>query len=66
MIKPTSDQAAIVDTSLRWIAIADRQPPRGSKLLLINEAHGVCTLGTWSPQGSWTHWFPLPVFAERL
>ena len=62
MIKTTNDKAAVVDTTVHWIDLNERKPPGGAKVLLINRALGVATMGAWGPSTQWTHWAPLPTF----
>lgn len=62
MIRATSDRAAIVDTDYHWIDASITPPPRGAKLLCINQAQGVAILSHWVPAFGWTHWCPLPTF----
>ena len=64
MIKLTTDRAAAVNTRLPWLPIEKVPPPRGAKLLLINRAFGVATLGAYAPDQGWTHWQALPRFVE--
>lgn len=64
-IQQTSDGQAVIDTSHRWIPIAEQVPPIGPKLLLIDRKLGVAVLSGYSPGGTWTHWSPLPKFKDR-
>lgn len=61
-IKLSSDRMAVISTVMKWIPIADMEPPRGAKVLLIEERYGVACFGQWYPGNAWTHWFPLPTF----
>lgn len=61
-VQLSSDRFAVVDLNLKWIPIAREKPPQGAKLLLIDKHYGVATLGSWSPNSNWTHWYPLPTF----
>jgi hypothetical protein len=63
-IKTTTDKAAVVDTAYHWIPIAERQPPRGSKVQLIDDRLGVAVYGPYSPKSTHTHWAPLPTFKK--
>jgi len=65
VIKLTNDRAALVDTEIKWIAVAERVPPRGAKILAINERFGSARLDNWSPDSDITHWHPLPTFRRR-
>lgn len=63
--RPTTDGAAVVTDSLSWRPI-DASTPRGQKLQLINRAAGVASYGVLGTDpGFWTHWAPLPVFANE-
>lgn len=64
-IKLTNDRAAAVNTDLFWLDVREHKPPRGARMLLINEAHGVAVIGTYSPEYQWTHWQALPKFQEK-
>lgn len=61
-VQLSSDRFAVVDLNLKWIPVAREKPPQGAKLLLIDKYYGVATLGSWSPNSNWTHWYPLPTF----
>jgi hypothetical protein len=61
-IKLTDDRKAAVNHTVYWIPIAEIQPPRGTKLLLIDERLGAGTTGEWSPGSPWTHWQGWPKF----
>ncbi len=61
-IKLTDDGKAAVNHDVFWIPVAEVQPPRGAKLLLINEKYGTAVLGPYSPNQGWTHWQALPKF----
>ena len=61
-IKLTNDRTAAVNHALYWLPIAEVPPPRGAKLLLINETYGVAVLGPYAPDQGWTHWQALPKF----
>jgi hypothetical protein len=63
-IKTTSDGAAAVDTEVRWIPIAERMPPSGAKLLLINRKYGVAHISIYRKADDWTHWAGLPKFKD--
>jgi hypothetical protein len=63
-IKTTSDGAAAVDTEVRWIPIAERTPPSGVKLLLINRKYGVALISVYRKADAWTHWAGLPKFYD--
>jgi hypothetical protein len=64
-IRTTTDKAAVVDTQYHWIPLTEKLPPRGSKVLLINQRYGIAVMGPWSPGQYWTHWSPLPTFKEN-
>jgi hypothetical protein len=61
-IKLTDDRKAAVNHEVFWIPIAEVPPPRGTKLLLINDKHGAGTTGEWAPGSEWTHWQGWPKF----
>lgn len=63
-IKIDDSRSAAVNTDIYWLPIDRVPPPRGVKLLLINEAHGVAVLSDYTPQGEWTHWQGLPKFVR--
>ena len=65
MIKLTDDRKAAVNHEVFWIPIAEHQPPRGTKLLLINKRHGAGTTGEWYPGSEWTHWQGWPKFRKE-
>ncbi len=45
----------------------DVDTPRGVKLQLIDrERSGVAVYGQWQPGSQWTHWAPLPTFADSV
>jgi hypothetical protein len=64
-IEPTNDKAAIVDRDYHWLDANKFVPPRGPKMLLINERLGVAVLGSWRDADGWTHWCPLPTFEKK-
>ena len=64
-IKTTSDNAAVVDTEFHWVDVNARQPPLGTKILVINKTYGVATIGLWQRSSWWTHWAPLPTFKKN-
>ena len=64
MIKLTNDKAAAVNQQLYWIPISYQAPPRGARLLLINQALGVAQIGPYTPDAGWTHWQGLPKFLK--
>lgn len=58
----TTDGAAAVDRSTKWIPI-DENTPRGAKVQLISKPSGVAQYGRYTPgQTFFTHWHPLPTF----
>ena len=60
----TTDRAAVVSDGFQWRPI-DARTPRGCKLQLINRAAGVACYGTLGTVPHfWTHWAPLPTFAD--
>jgi len=65
MIKQTTDKAAVVDTEFHWIPMTYRTPPRGAKVLVINDKRRSATLDNWTPDSDWTHWAPLPTFLKE-
>lgn len=66
-IKPTSDKAAMVDKDYHWIDVGETPPPVGPRMLLINRRQGVALISNYRAKDSyWTHWCPLPTFAEEL
>lgn len=66
-IKQTTDRAACVNTSVRWIPFTEQMPPLGAKVQLINEADRSAMYGTLAPadlqSGRFTHWQACPTFA---
>lgn len=62
-IRQTNDGAAVVNTEVFWIPMEERQPPVGSKVLLINRAAGVALLGVYQRE-FFTHWAALPRFKD--
>lgn len=64
-IESTNDKAAIVDRDYHWLDANEFAPPRGPKMLLINERLGVAVLGSWRETDNWTHWCPLPTFEKK-
>ena len=60
MYRLTSDKVAAVSTEFFWLRVDKHPPPRGAKVLLINERHGVATIGVFNPEYGFTHWAPLP------
>lgn len=63
-IRPTRDGQAMVDPGHRWIPITEQAPPSGPKLLLIDRKYGVAVLGSYTKNGTWTHWAALPKFQD--
>lgn len=62
--RPSTDRAAIVAPGFHWLPI-DARTPRGQKLQLINRDAGVACYGTIGTEVHfWTHWAPLPTFAD--
>lgn len=65
MIKVSSDGAAVVDAEYFWRPIATC--PVGRKVQLINKKMGCATYGVYKKSDTyWTHWAPLPKFAEGV
>jgi hypothetical protein len=64
-IQQTSDGQAVVDTTHRWIPIAEKAPPTGPKILLIDRRLGVAVLGSYRKGDNFTHWAPLPKFKDK-
>ena len=64
-IKLTNDRKAAVNYAVHWIPVDKYEPPRGTKLLLINERHGAGTHGEWTPGSEWTHWQGWPKFQRH-
>ena len=60
MWKISSDGAAAVALEYYWLPIKRVRPPEGVKILMLNEATGVATLGVYKPDSWFTHWAPLP------
>ena len=59
-----STRAAVVDHRYHWIPI-DASAPRGSKVQIISRPAGNATYGRLLGADSfWTHWAPLPTFAD--
>lgn len=53
-----------IDRKYHWIPI-DANTPRGVKLQLINRRDNVATYGVvYTNNVHWTHWAPLPTFAD--
>lgn len=65
MIKPTTDRAAVVDTEFHWLDAKEFPPPRGAKILCINQRQGVALISSWAPAFGFTHWAPLPTFRKE-
>lgn len=62
--RPSTDSAAVVADGFHWRSI-DAATPRGCKLQLINRSAGVACYGVLGTEPHfWTHWAPLPTFAE--
>lgn len=62
--RPSTDSAAVVSDGFHWLPI-DERTPRGCKLQLINREAGVACHGVLGTEAHfWTHWAPLPTFAE--
>jgi len=59
--KLTADRSTIVAPSVKWKLI-DADTPVGVKMLLINKANGVASIGARRAQDDWTHWCSLPTF----
>lgn len=62
--KISSDGAAVVAPSVKWLRI-DESTPRNTKMLLISEKYGVaqvCVLV--ASDKHYTHWHPLPTFTR--
>lgn len=54
--------SVLVDKTYHWIPIDPKNPPRGSKLQLIDRRAGSATYGAWTPGSYWTHYQGLPTF----
>lgn len=64
--KTTHDQIALVDVFHHWAPIDKKNPPpRGVKLLLINQSLGVATIGNYTANSDWTHYAGLPTFKRE-
>lgn len=64
--RPSTDSAAVVSDGFHWLPI-DARTPRGCKLQLINRPAGVACYGVLGTEPHfWTHWAPLPTFAEPV
>lgn len=64
-IKLTNDKKAAVNHDVFWIPVTEVQPPRGVKVLLINEKYGTAVMGPYTPGQGWTHWQALPKFRRK-
>ena len=54
------------DTTYHWRP-CDESTPRGVKLQLIDRHRsGVSVYGQWQTGSHWTHWAPLPTFADSV
>lgn len=60
MIETRTNSA--VNTECVWIPIDENTPYR--KVLLINKFNGMATVERYNPRDDYTHWYPLPVFAD--
>jgi hypothetical protein len=64
--KTTSDKLALVDVFHHWTPIDPKHPPpRGVKLLLIDQRLGVAVIGSYSTNTTWTHYAGLPTFKRE-
>jgi hypothetical protein len=63
-VKPTRDNAAMVDKDYHWLDAKTNPPPRGPKMLMIDRKLGVAVMGAWRDSDGWTHWCPLPTFED--
>lgn len=61
--KLTHDKAAAVAPKIHWLAINERTPIN-TRMNLIHKPSGVAITGTRTAADHWTHWYPLPTFAE--
>lgn len=60
-----SEKTVAIDKSYHWRGI-DKDTPRGVKLQLINFSAGVAVYGVYNSLDRYfTHWAPLPTFAEE-
>jgi len=59
----TTDRAAVVAPSIKWLPI-EKDTPIGGKMLLINRQQGIAVISSRRAQDRWTHWHPLPTFDE--
>lgn len=63
-IAQDSSRAALVDKGYHWRPIA-ADTSRSAKLQLINRPAGVAVYGALGTSKFWTHWAPLPTFADQ-
>ena len=61
--KLTSDGAAVVAPSVKWLKINDYTPV-GCRMQLIEKAQGVAYTRIHHKGDGFDHWFPLPTFDE--
>ena len=47
------------DNSYRYPGAGDERPAGGAKVLLLTKG-GICVSGTWSDDGRYTAWAPMP------
>lgn len=60
----STDGKAVVDTQAHWKPI-DESTPRGRLCLVIRREAGSAKIGQVSThEDYWTHYFPLPTFAD--
>ena len=60
----TTNKSAITDPELVWRTMADC--PKGSKVLLLNQA-GIAQTGSWTGKDDWfVGWFPLPKIPPEI
>ena len=62
--KLTADGAAAVTPNVKWLPI-DEHTPIGARMQLIERAQGVAYTRAHYTGDGFTHWFPLPTFAEE-
>lgn len=64
--KTTHDKLVLVDVGHHWKPIdLSKPPPRGVKLLLINQRLGVAVIGNYTANSAWTHYAGLPTFKRE-
>ena len=62
--KLTTDGAAVVAPSVKWLKI-DEHTPIGARMQLIEKAQGVAYTRIHHKGDGFCHWFPLPTFEKE-